>query len=109
MSIFDQHERKKQEGIEASYRHADSYWKSAASKALMELAEQGGEFTADDIWPILAKQGIHTSNNSALGAIMQGAARAGMISKTGSFKVSTNPSNHDRPITIWKSNIVKWG
>lgn len=108
MSLFDQHERKKQSGIEASYQYADSHWKAAAKQALMQLAIDGGEFTADDIWPILAKQGIHTHNNSALGAVIQGASRAGLITKTGGYKESTNPKNHSRPVSIWRSNIKEY-
>ncbi len=107
LSIFDQRERAKQEGIESSYQAADSVWKKAASAALLEVAKNNREFTTDQIWPILARQGIHTHNNVAIGAIIQAGSRSGIMQKTGMFKESTNPNNHGRPVTIWRSNLYE--
>lgn len=108
-SFFDQTERKKQAGIEASYQAANSYWKNAAAKALQKVAKNNPEFTTDDIWPILAGQGVHTNNNIALGAIMQAGSRSGVMQKTGRYIESKNPKNHHRPVAIWHSNLYKKG
>lgn len=106
-SLFDQIERKKQQGIEAAYQGANTYWRSAAQKALVSCAKMYREFTADQVWFILANKGVHTGNNSALGAIFQAGSRSGMIQKTGEYIESDRAVAHHRPITIWHSNIFK--
>jgi hypothetical protein len=103
ISLFDKAERAKQEGIEASYQHAPSIWKQAASDALMALAKSKPEFTTDELWDILAKQGIHTGEPRALGSIMQSAHRSGMIKSTGKYVASYR--RHKAPIILWQSNI----
>lgn len=105
MSIFDQAERAKQQGIEASYQHAPSIWKKAASDALMALAKSKPEFTTDELWDLLAEQGVHTGEPRALGAIMQSAHRSGMIKSTGKYVASYR--RHKAPIILWQSNIYQ--
>jgi len=107
MSLFDQSEHKKQEGIEAAYQGARSYWKEAAQKALVECAKRYQEFTTADVWVIVDAQGLTTSENRAMGAIMQSASRSGMIQRTGRYKETTRVSQHRRPIAIWSSNIYE--
>lgn len=104
-SIFDQAERKKQQGIEAAYQGANSYWKNAAREALLECAKKYSEFASDQVWAILSKSGITTGENRAIGAIMQAASRSGMIQKTGRYRESNRVSQHRQPIAIWRSNI----
>ena len=106
-SIFDQAERQKQEGIEVSYRNAESVWKKAATARLRWLAENCQEFTSDQVVIYLDEQGITTGNNSALGAIFQAAARMGLIQPTGYYKESTRPKRHQAPVRIWRSNVFK--
>lgn len=108
-TIFDQAEQAKQQGMEVSYRNADSVWKKAARDRIKHLAENTSQFTADDVIDYLDQQGIVTNNNSALGAIFQAFARAGIISSTDLFKVSRRPSRHQAPIRVWQSNLVKGG
>lgn len=105
MSLFDQNEKKKQEGIEASYQGADSYWKNAVREALVQCAKNYKEFTTNEVWDIVDGLGITTGENRAMGAVMQAASRSGMIRKTGQYKESRRRSQHNQPIAIWKSNI----
>ena len=104
-SLFDQAERAKQSGVEESYQHANTVWKSAASSALVQLAKAKETFTTDELWEILAKQGIHTAEPRALGAIMQSAHRSGMIKSTGKYVASYR--RHKAPIILWSSNIYQ--
>lgn len=105
ISLFDQAERAKQQGIEASYQHAPSVWKQAASEALMTLAKSKPEFTTDELWDLLAERGVHTGEPRALGAIMQSAHRSGMIKSSGKYVASYR--RHKAPIILWQSNIYK--
>jgi hypothetical protein len=103
ISLFDQAQRKAQEGIEVSYRHADSYWKDAVSQVVRELALTCQEFNTDLVWLEMDKLGIYTGENRALGAIIQAAHRSGMIQPTGQYKPSYR--RHNAPIITWHSNI----
>lgn len=106
-TVFDQAERLKQQGMEAAYQYADLDWKKIASDALRKCAETKPEFTTDDMWEIINQTGIVTSENRAMGAIMQSAARAGIITSTGYFLPSKRVSKHKSPTRVWQSLIYK--
>lgn len=105
MSVFDLAERKKQDGINLSYSHADSVWKEVVRDVLREICNSKPEFTTDEIWDKLAARGIHTGEPRALGAIIQGAHRSGMIKPTGNYAQSYR--RHKAPIILWQSLIYK--
>lgn len=110
VSIFDQKLDTKakiraQRGIESSYANADTYWKNKAREALLHIAENYRELTSDMVMAYLAQLGVHTGEPRALGAIIQGASRSGMITKTGQYRESYR--RHNAPIPVWKSNIFK--
>lgn len=104
-SIFDQAQRQAQEGINISYANAPSEWKKICRETLVELCTSKSEFTTDELWERLADKGIHTGEPRALGAIIQGAHRSGMIKKTGHYLPSHR--RHNAPIPIWQSLIYK--
>lgn len=104
MTIFDQVERAKQQGIELAYQNADLDWKAIASKAVTTCAMNMSEFSTNDVWEIINKTGVTTRTNRALGAIMQAAARSGMIKKVGYVG---SKLAHASPVTLWQSNIYK--
>lgn len=106
-SIFDAVERKKQEGIEVVYRHADTQWKRAASERLIDVINRQRRFTSDDILIYLEAKGIVTGDNRAIAAILQSAARVGLISGTDTFVRCRRPSRHGAPIMMWESNVFK--
>lgn len=104
-SLFDQAERKKQEGINLSYGHTTTIWKEAAGDALVYVAKNYYEFTTDEVWERLALQGIHTGENRAIGAVVQGAVRAGMIEFSGEYRPTIRPIGHKGPKAVWRSRI----
>lgn len=105
--VEDQAERLKQQGIEASYQYADLDWKKIAADAVRKFARTMPEFSSDDVWVLIAKTGVTTSNNSAFGAIMQSAHRSGMIKATPHFLPSKRKILHKRPIRLWQSLIYQ--
>lgn len=105
LTIFDQAEREATEGMELSYRNAPSRWKVNAQKVLRELCLNQPKFNTDEFWYALDDKGINTGEPRALGAIIKGAARAGMIRKTGEFVESAR--RHKAPIPVWESLIYK--
>lgn len=104
-TIFDQAEKAKQEGIELVYRHADSYWKKAASEQLLEVAQKQREFTSDDILVPLETRGVTTGDYRAIAAVLQAAARMGLIVGTERFVRCRRKSRHGAPIMVWRSNM----
>lgn len=104
-SIFDQTARKKQEGIEASYRHSDDVWKREAAARMRFLAEHCDTFTSEDILINLERRGIVTGNNKAIAGVLQAGQRAGLITGTDNFVKSKRPQRHHAPIMVWKSLV----
>jgi len=104
-SLFDQAERKKQEGINASYNRTSTIWKEAAAEALIAVAKANYQFTSDKVWEYLASIGVHTGDNRALGAVMQAGRRSGVIEFTGSYRPTIRPVGHKSPKAIWRSKI----
>lgn len=103
-TIFDQVERKKQEGIEVAYQYANVDWKQIASDSVRQCAMTMPEFSTNDVWYLINRTGITTRTNRALGAIMQSAARSGMIRKQGYI---ASGKAHNSPIILWQSNIYR--
>ena len=102
-TIFDTAEKQKSEGIEAAYRGADSEWKRAAAECLQQMVETREFITSEDVVLELNKRGIVTSENRAMGAVMQSFSRAGLIESTGRFTTSRRPECHKSPVRIWRS------
>lgn len=100
-SLFDQSERKKIEGMEASFRHADSEWVKAANARIKKLVDLKTPFTSDDVVEYLDTKGVVTGNNSALGAIMQSWQRSGQIQPTGIYLPSRRVKRHKAPVRQW--------
>jgi len=78
---------------------APADWKDKARKAIRGIAASMDEFTTDDVWLIIPT----VEEPRALGPLMLEAERAGLIYSTDRTKVSTNPRNHARRVTIWRS------
>ena len=93
-------------GMEQSYRNSSTEYKRAARERLTYLIQSYDKFTSDDIINDLNRIGI-VGNHAALGAMIKGAERAGLITATGEYKESSRPERHRAPIRVWKSNIVK--
>lgn len=96
-------EKQKNEGIEAAYRGADTEWKRAAIECLQRMIKTQKYVTSEDVVLELNKRGITTSENRAMGAIMQSFSRAGLIESTGQFTTSRRPECHKSPVRVWRS------
>lgn len=103
---FDEAEELATDGMEAAYRHSPTEYKRAARERLTWLIQHYGTFTSDDIVNHLNRIGI-VGNHSALGAMIKGASRAGLITATGDFRESNRPERHGQTVRVWKSNIVR--
>lgn len=104
-TIFDITEKKKQEGIELVYRHANTDWKRAAAARLLEVAQTQRTFTSDDVLIYLEQKGITTGDNRAIAAVLQAFGRAGLIRGTDRFVRCRRPQRHGAPIMVWESNM----
>ena len=102
-TIFDQTEQAKQQGMEASYQHADSLWKREAAATLQLLIKQQRFITSEDIITILEERGITTGTNKAIGAIMQAAKRSGQIQATDQWRESKLKRRHKAPVRVWEA------
>lgn len=102
MSIYDQAERAKQEGIEAVYRSANTTWKRAAADQLMKVIARRRTFTSDDVLIPLEQQGIVTKDNRAIAAILQSAQRMNLIKATDKFIRCRRKSRHGAPVMVWE-------
>ena len=71
--------------------------------ALLDLAEGGEPFTADDV---IAKVGLPdagTNRNNAVGAVFSAAARQGLIVRVG-YRNTRRVVGHARVVSIWAGN-----
>lgn len=105
-SIYDAIERKKHEGMELSYRNSNTPWREAVNEVLRDIFQTKETFTADDIIIPLDEQGIVTSDNRALGAILTAHARAGFIESTGTQVRCTRKKRHHGYVTLWRVKNV---
>lgn len=109
LSIFDiQQARKNRErAVSQVASAADPAWMKAADWAITHVACETCELTTDDIWNLLHRYAIPMpAEPRALGAAMQRAARAGVISPTDRIVQSERPECHARPVRVWRSLLV---
>jgi hypothetical protein len=92
--------------IERVEAHADDDWKAAALAAVELAARTRETFTGDDVW----NMGLPKPREArALGPVMLGAARAGLITRTDEVRDSTQPGCHRGLVRVWRSNVYEPG
>ena len=92
----------KQAAIAQVGQSADPVFKAAAVRAIRDLSTRQQELTADDVWMALERSGAtQTHEPRALGAVMQYAARLGLIAATDRWQESVLPQRHARPVRVW--------
>ncbi len=92
----------KQAAIAQVGEAADPVFKAAAIRVVRELCQTQAERTADDVWMALERSGAaQTHEPRALGAVMQYAAKLGLIVSTGRWQESVLPQRHARPVRVW--------
>ena len=83
--------------IEQSGQGAEATWIAAAEAACRALAEQGGPFSANDVW---ASGLSYPSNKRALGHVLRCLDADGVITRTGTHAVSR--WGHGQAIAVWR-------
>lgn len=78
-------------------------WKQNFRDAVHVLAREGYPFTSEDVIERvgLPSGDVGTNANNAVGAMMNGLARKGVIRKTGERRLSKRPSSHGAEIAVW--------
>lgn len=91
------------DGITRAEVHANPEWKDAARAAVAWCAHMRPTFTADDVWARLeATTDCSTHNPAALGPVVLGLAREGLIVKTGRM-VRTKYARRHRDLVEWRA------
>lgn len=95
----------KAEAIERVRENAKPEWKEAAAQAIRRLALRLDTFTTDEVWEALAEYPQATHEPRALGALMQDAAKLGLIKASANYRPSARPACHSRPVRVWVSLV----
>lgn len=95
----------KVEAMETVATHANGFWWAAACRAVKEIAQGKPTLTADDVLALVESWGYVTSDNRALGPVMNDAKFKGLIKATDRFEPSINKRKHQSPTRIWESQV----
>lgn len=94
----------RQAGERAARNAADvAAWNGQARLAVLALAATGEPFTSEEVTARcgLPRGTVGTNRNNAVGALLSGAARRGLIRKTGRTVPSTRVSSHGAALAEW--------
>lgn len=88
------------DGVEAN---ADTSWLDVA-RGVVRSIPIGLTFTTDDVWRALARASVTVSTHEprAMGAVMRGLQRDGVVVNTRTYQPSARPECHARPIPVWR-------
>lgn len=89
--------------IATALQHADSHWLALAEQVVRELAMAEGTFTADDVWAGIGSR-AHTHERRAMGGVMRGAHRSGLIRPTGTWCASQGQAAAARAQREWRGS-----
>lgn len=91
--------------IRADEEHAN--WSEQAFQAVRKYASVIREFTCFDVREYAERdEGLPVpSDRMAWGTVMRNAATAGVIAATTKHIPSRDPSNHARPVAVWRSLV----
>ena len=78
-------------------------WKAQFIAAATELAGRGWTFTSEDVVERvgLPRDDAGMNANNAVGAVMNGLAKRGVIRKTAERRKSHRASSHGRELAVW--------
>lgn len=93
----------KLEAMDAVATHANGIWWAAAQRAVKQIAIGQPTLTADDVLALIESWGYTTSDNRALGPVMNDAKVKGLIRASDRFEPSINKRKHQSPTRIWES------
>lgn len=88
-------------GMEEVVEHADEVWKARLAAAFHGYLRSHAEFFVDDFWnDVDVEPGVSAR---ALGPLVQQAARAGQLVRSGRYRPSTRSNLSEKP--VWLSTI----
>lgn len=91
-----------EDGIQRSYTGTEDEWKEIAAQAVRDVAARKLTFTTDSVILRLDELNAPASNLMGLGAVMRAAAKAGIITNTGTQR-RTELARRHRYLTVWLS------
>lgn len=83
----------------------DPGWAMRCMGAVERCARERAEFTSGDVWGYLSAADRQMGDGRALGGVMRGAQRDGLIVPTPRFRPSPLRSRHHAPARVWASCI----
>ena len=95
-------QRRADEAVARVGRNADRDWLKAARLAVIEASVRHVEFTTDEVWAVLSRDGFATHERRALGAVMRSVAAEGVVEPTDRYRPSSRPESHARPVRVWR-------
>ena len=80
-------------------------WKDTFRVTVQYLAHHGARFTSEDVVSIvgLPNGEIAKDANNAVGAMMNGLAKRGVIRKTSERRPSRRPTSHGAELAVWEA------
>lgn len=89
-------------GMDRADIGAADAWRTAAAMAILQCAKDSATFIIDDVWQYMP-EGVGTGDKRAMGPCIMRAAKAGLITKTGEYRLSEQVNCHRNPRTVWRS------
>jgi len=86
--------------ISESERGADVEWLALARRAVMYVARDSTDFTAEEVWAVLSRF-APPREKRALGGVFRRLKGEGRIAPTGEYRLAQRPESHSRPLTVW--------
>lgn len=94
----------KKQALDEVQSNAENDWWYKTKEVIHKLAKENINFTSDEVWAELDRLNIPRPHQpSALGSVFRACCQAGWITKSGKYKPSTQPTNHQRDVAIWTS------
>jgi hypothetical protein len=90
----------------ADVTQGEEDWSIRAMHALWTCARALPEFIVDDVWRYMDVADV-PHNGKAMGPVMTGAARQGLIENTGRIRLSDRRTSHRNPRPIWRSKVFR--
>lgn len=84
-------------GVARAERSATDADRDRIDAAIASVAKRGGEFSANDVRPL-----VPNVPGPLMGARFLAASRAGRIVKVG-YVTSTDPGTHAHPVALWRA------
>jgi hypothetical protein len=96
---LDEGRRRRDAGVKAAGANTWTPWRISAENALQELIAAGAEFVSDDIIERTGEPPL--SSRNAVGALIQSAARRGLIRRVG-YTQSRRASRNAAVVAVWR-------